>query len=161
VQAQTHDGRTLRILTLIDERSRACLALKVARRINSLGVIEALADAMCLHGIPEHVRCDNVLRSEEGRLARQQGLRPRTCARGVIIVNVDPGGSCRSGRTLGHSEHRIQPMHVAPWSSPSSTRDVDPGRRPEHCLQGRGSHALTALLRGVLPPGTGPSTKGR
>jgi putative transposase len=49
----------VRILTLIDEHSRACLALKVARRINSLGVIEALADAMCLHGIPEHIRCDN------------------------------------------------------------------------------------------------------
>ena len=49
VQAQTHDGRSLRILTLIDEHSRACLALKVARRINSLGVIEALAAAMGLH----------------------------------------------------------------------------------------------------------------
>ena len=72
VQAQTHDGRTLRILTLIDEHSRACLALKVARRINSLGVIEALADAMCLYGIPEHIRCDNVLCSGEGQLARQQ-----------------------------------------------------------------------------------------
>ncbi|GJD81673.1 hypothetical protein GCM10007886_09130 [Methylobacterium gregans] len=58
MQGQTHDGRSLRILTLIDEHSRACLALKVDRRINSLGVIEALADAMCLHGIPEHIRCD-------------------------------------------------------------------------------------------------------
>jgi putative transposase len=58
-QGQTHDGRSLRILTLIDEHSQACLALKVARRINSLGVIEALADAMCLHGIPEHICCDN------------------------------------------------------------------------------------------------------
>lgn len=53
------DGRSLRILTLIDEHSRACLALKVARCINSLGVIEALAETMCLHGIPEHIRCDN------------------------------------------------------------------------------------------------------
>ncbi|MFB0488750.1 IS30 family transposase [Methylobacterium sp. OAE515] len=59
VQRQTHDGRSLRILTLIDEHSRACLALKVARRINSTGVIEALAEAMCLHGIPDHIRCDN------------------------------------------------------------------------------------------------------
>lgn len=59
MQAQTHDGRSLRILTLIDEPSRACLALKVARRIDSLGVIEALADAMGLHGIPGHIRCDN------------------------------------------------------------------------------------------------------
>ncbi len=40
MQAQTLDGRSLRILTLIDEHSRTCLALKVARRINSLGVIE-------------------------------------------------------------------------------------------------------------------------
>ena len=33
MQGQTQDGRSLRILTLIDEHSRACLALKVARRI--------------------------------------------------------------------------------------------------------------------------------
>ena len=59
VQGQAHDGRSLRILPLIDEQSRTCLALKVARRINSVGVIEALAEAMCLHGIPEHIRCDN------------------------------------------------------------------------------------------------------
>jgi hypothetical protein len=44
---------------LIDEHSRACLALKVPRHINSLGVIEAMADAMCLHGIPDNIRCDN------------------------------------------------------------------------------------------------------
>jgi hypothetical protein len=49
----------LRILTLIDEHSRTGRALKVVRRINSLGVIEALADGMCLHGIPEHIRCGN------------------------------------------------------------------------------------------------------
>ncbi|CAO4167682.1 hypothetical protein CLBKND_01030 [Methylorubrum aminovorans] len=58
-QGQSHSGRTLRILTLIDEHSRACLALKVTWRINSLDVIEALADAMCLHCIPKNIRCDN------------------------------------------------------------------------------------------------------
>ena len=50
VQAQTHDGRRPRML--IDAHSRAYLALKVTRRINSLGVIEAQAEAMCLHGNP-------------------------------------------------------------------------------------------------------------
>lgn len=45
-------------------------------------------------------------------------------------------------------------------SSPSSTQDVDPGRRPEHYLQVCGSHALTTLLRGVLLPGTGPLQEG-
>ena len=38
VEAQTHDGRKLRLMTLIDEFSRECLAIKVARRINSFGL---------------------------------------------------------------------------------------------------------------------------
>ena len=59
VAAQTHDGRSIRLLTLIDEFSRECLAIQVARRINSFGVIESLADAMLVHGIPKHVRSDN------------------------------------------------------------------------------------------------------
>ena len=40
-EGQSHDARRLRILALIDEYTRECLALKVARRINSLGVIES------------------------------------------------------------------------------------------------------------------------
>ena len=37
VEGRTHDGRSLRIMTLIDEHTRECLALKGARRINSFG----------------------------------------------------------------------------------------------------------------------------
>src|SRR5215210_9515957 len=44
VEGHTHDGRSLRILTLIDEYTRECLALKVEGRINSFGVLETLAD---------------------------------------------------------------------------------------------------------------------
>ena len=59
VSARTHDGRVLRILTLIDECTRECLALRVARRINSNNVIETLSDVMLWRGIPEHIRSDN------------------------------------------------------------------------------------------------------
>jgi putative transposase len=59
VEAQTHDGRKLRLMTLIDEFTRECLALKVARRINSFGVLEAMADVMLMRGVPEHIRSDN------------------------------------------------------------------------------------------------------
>ncbi len=59
VSAKTHDGRSLRLLTLIDEHTREALAIRVARRLNSLNVIETLADAMLLKGIPEHIRSDN------------------------------------------------------------------------------------------------------
>ncbi len=59
VRANTHDGRTLRLLTLIDEYTRKCLAIRVARRLNSYDLIETLADLMLVHGVPEHIRSDN------------------------------------------------------------------------------------------------------
>jgi putative transposase len=59
VHHATHDGRTLRLLTLIDEFSRQCLAIEVRRRFSGAEVIEVLSDAMLIHGIPEHIRSDN------------------------------------------------------------------------------------------------------
>ena len=57
--AMTHDGRALRVLVVIDEYTRECLALRVARRLGSLQVIETLADVMLVRGVPEHIRSDN------------------------------------------------------------------------------------------------------
>jgi putative transposase len=59
VSAMTHDGRTLRMLKLIDEYTRECLAIGVARRLSSYEVIESLADVMLLRGTPENIRSDN------------------------------------------------------------------------------------------------------
>jgi putative transposase len=59
VRAMTHDGRTLRMLTLIDEYTRESLAIRVARRLGRYEVIEALADVMLFRGIPENIRSDN------------------------------------------------------------------------------------------------------
>jgi transposase InsO family protein len=57
--AFTHDGRTVRMLNLIDEHTRECLAIHPRRRLNSSNVIDVLADAMVEHGIPEYIRSDN------------------------------------------------------------------------------------------------------
>jgi putative transposase len=59
VKAMTHDGRALRLLVLLDEYTRECLAIRVARRLGSYEVIEALADVMLWRGTPENVRSDN------------------------------------------------------------------------------------------------------
>jgi transposase InsO family protein len=64
VSASTHDGRTLRLLVLIEEYTRECLAIRVATRLGSYEVIETLADVMVWRGIPEHIRSDNVLTAE-------------------------------------------------------------------------------------------------
>jgi len=61
VSERTHDGRPLKILTLIDEYSRECLTLLVERRITSDDVLYCLADLFIRYGIPEHIRSDNVL----------------------------------------------------------------------------------------------------
>ena len=49
----------MRLLTMIDEYTRECLAIRVARRLGSYEVIETLADVMLWRGIPEHIRSDN------------------------------------------------------------------------------------------------------
>jgi putative transposase len=54
-----HDGRKFRILTIIDEASRECLALVVARQIKHQDVLAALADLFVTRGPPEHIRSDN------------------------------------------------------------------------------------------------------
>jgi transposase InsO family protein len=59
VEAQTHDGRKVRLMTLIDGFTRECLAIRVARRINSFGVLETMAGVMVTRGVPEHIRSDN------------------------------------------------------------------------------------------------------
>jgi putative transposase len=59
VQARTHDGRSLRLLTMIDEFARECLAIRVRRSLNSYPVIETLGECMLRQGVPEHVRSDN------------------------------------------------------------------------------------------------------
>ena len=91
IQDQTHDGRSLRILTLIDKHRRVCLALKVARRINSLGVIKALADAMCLHGIRDNIRCDN------GPEMIWKALRKCVAQTGLQIQYIAPGSPWENG----------------------------------------------------------------
>ncbi len=59
VAERTHDGRPFRILNIIDEFSRECLASFVQRRINSKDVIMVLADLFLKHGCPKYIRSDN------------------------------------------------------------------------------------------------------
>ena len=59
VQDRTRDGKGLRILCVIDEFTRECLALKAARNLSSTEVLQVLDDLFITRGIPEHIRSDN------------------------------------------------------------------------------------------------------
>jgi putative transposase len=53
------DGRSVRLLNLIDEHTRESLLVRAERRWTTSRVISALADVMVMKGVPEHLRSDN------------------------------------------------------------------------------------------------------
>ncbi|QDT66873.1 IS2 transposase TnpB [Calycomorphotria hydatis] len=59
VHCRTHDGRAFRMLTMIDEYTRECLAIDVARKLTSEDVLERLSDLFVRRGVPGHIRSDN------------------------------------------------------------------------------------------------------
>jgi putative transposase len=59
VEDRTHEGRRIRMLNIIDEFTHECLAIRVARRLRSIDVIDLLSDLFILRGVPEHIRSDN------------------------------------------------------------------------------------------------------
>jgi hypothetical protein len=59
VEARTHDGRKVRMLNVIDEFTRECLAIRVARKLKGADVIDVLSDLFILRGVPGRVRSDN------------------------------------------------------------------------------------------------------
>ena len=91
VEAQTHDGRKLRLMTLIDESTRECLAIRVARRINSFGIIETMADLMLTRDVPEYVRSDN------GAEMKAKIVRRWFAKLGAKTLYFEPGSSWESG----------------------------------------------------------------
>jgi putative transposase len=59
VADRTVDGRPLKMLTVIDEFSRQCLAIPVARRLNADDVLATLTELFVEHGPPGFIRSDN------------------------------------------------------------------------------------------------------
>ena len=59
VTDRTEDRRQIRLLVVIDEFTRECLAIRVERRLNSSDVLEVLDDLFIRRGLPEHIRSDN------------------------------------------------------------------------------------------------------
>jgi len=75
VADRTVDGRPLKMLTIIDEYTRECLAIDVRRRMRSIHVLERVADLFVERGVPAYIRSDNgseftaeLIRSWLGRL---------------------------------------------------------------------------------------------
>ena len=91
VKSRISDGRSFRILTLIDEYTRECLAMLVNRSITSQDVIDQLFNLFVLRGIPEHIRSDN------GTEFTAREIRKWLSHLGVKTLFIEPGSPWENG----------------------------------------------------------------
>jgi transposase InsO family protein len=88
---RTREGRPLKFLTVVDEFTRQCLAIEVARKQSSRDVLRMLAGLMLRHGIPKHIRSDN------GPEFVAKVVRQWLSRLGVETLFIEPGSPWENG----------------------------------------------------------------
>ena len=91
VHHRTDDGRAFRMLNILDEFSRECLAIRIKRKLNSTDVIDALTDLFILRGVPDHIRSDN------GPEFVAEAVRKWIAAVGANTAYIEPGSPWENG----------------------------------------------------------------
>ena len=91
VADRTDDGRPLRMLTLLDEYTRECLAIDVEWRLTSEDVLERLAELFVVRGTPAYIRSDN------GPEFTATVVRTWLARLGVKALFIEPGSPWENG----------------------------------------------------------------
>jgi len=88
---RTTSGSALKWLSIVDEHTRECLALKVDRSITSEDVIDTLAELFAMRGVPKHIRSDN------GPEFVAQAIQNWTRRLGIQTLYIAPGSPWENG----------------------------------------------------------------
>ena len=88
---RTANGRAFKILNIIDEYTRECLAILIARKIKNQDVIDLLFHLFIFRGIPEHIRSDN------GPEFTAKAIRSWLNRLGVKTLFIEPGSPWENG----------------------------------------------------------------
>ncbi|MEJ0095703.1 MAG: IS3 family transposase [Methylocella sp.] len=91
VEDRTHDGRKYRMLNIIDEFTRECIAIRINRQLKAADVIDVLSDLFILRGVPVHIRSDN------GPEFIAKALRDWIAAVGAKTAYIMPGSPWENG----------------------------------------------------------------
>ena len=91
VMARTHDGKAFRMLTIIDEYTRECLAIEVSRRFDADAVLYRLTELFVSRRPPDYIRSDNG--SEFTAKVVQEWL----SRVGVKTLYIEPGSPWENG----------------------------------------------------------------
>jgi putative transposase len=87
----TTSGSQLKWLSIVDEYTRECLALKVERSITSEDVIDTLAELFAMRGVPKCIRSDN------GPEFIAHGIRRWLGRVDVETLYIEPGSPWENG----------------------------------------------------------------
>ena len=79
------------MLVVVDEYTRECLAIDVARTLRSDDVLERIAWLMATRGVPEHIRSDN------GPEFTAKAVRAWLAKVGVKTLFIEPGSPWENG----------------------------------------------------------------
>ena len=91
VMERTHNGNAFRMLTVIDEYTHECRAIKTKRRLNSIDVLDCLNQLFLERGVPEHIRSDN------GAEFTAIAVREWLAAVRVRTLFIEPGSPWENG----------------------------------------------------------------
>ena len=91
VSERTTDGRPIRILNIIDEYTRECLACYIARKITAADVLYHLSELFVLRGAPDYLRSDN------GSEFTAEMVREWLQRLGVKTLFIEPGSPWENG----------------------------------------------------------------
>ncbi len=91
VSDRLHNGKKIRMLTVIDEYTRKCLAIRVGSSLKADDVLEALSTLFITEGVPDHIRSDN------GSEFTAKALRDWIGSLGVKTAYIEPGSPWENG----------------------------------------------------------------
>jgi putative transposase len=150
---RTHDGRKFRMLNVIDEFTRECLAIRIGRRLRSTDVIDVPSELMILRGAPSHVRSDN------GPEFAAKAVREWISAVGSRTAFIEPGSPWENGYCESFNARlRDELLNGEIFYTLAEAKVVIEGWRRHynairpHSALGYRPPAPEALLRPAVPP---------
>jgi putative transposase len=155
VKDQTLDGRPIKILTVVDEYTRECLAAVTARGITAAAVVGVLRGLFATRGVPAHIRSDN------GPEFIARTVRSWLEEHGVGPLYIEPGAPWQNG--VGESFNgklRDECLNLELFTGLAEARVVIGDfrehyntRRPHSSLDYRAPSAFAAVCRAAPPLG--------
>jgi len=91
VSERLHNGKKIRMLTVIDEYSRRCLAIRVDYNLKAEQVLEVISELFVTEGVPDYIRSDN------GSEFTAKDVRQWLSEVGVNTAYITPGSPWENG----------------------------------------------------------------